>query len=185
MTVVALIRFKLRFVVASSLCRVNVFTCALTSERVVVKCMLGDDDTLSSFLLHHRSLGQTKFVLFLFLDIKPSTLLFFLFCISIDVKNQYSSFKLFSSNFKYFCFVFVQQLFFFIYKNFSCNKLIEIYLFVTCEFKQLYTQLSKFIKQFYFCNQLLVTIILLTYQSKPFSFQCRQKKQSADYPVWK
>ena len=30
----------------------------------------------------------------------------------------------------------------------------KIYLFVTSEFKELDTQLSKFIRQFYFCNQL-------------------------------
>ena len=39
-TVVTLTRFELRFVVASSRCRVGAFTCALASERVIAKCML-------------------------------------------------------------------------------------------------------------------------------------------------
>ena len=77
---------------------------------------LGDDVTLPSFLLHHAPQPlSTKIRSFLFLDTKQSTLLFFVLHLNRSRENQHSSLKLFSSNIKYFCFVFVQQLFLFIY----------------------------------------------------------------------
>ena len=64
---------------------------------------LSDDVTLPFFFIAPPQPLSTEIRPFLFLYIKPSTLLFFIR--SIDVENQHSSLKLFSSNVKYFCFV--------------------------------------------------------------------------------
>ena len=75
---------------------------------------LGDDVTLPSFLLHHLSLCQPKFVLFVF-GYQTVNIIIFRLHLNRRRENQHSSLKLFSSNVRYFCFVFVQQLFLFIY----------------------------------------------------------------------
>ena len=102
-TVVALIRFELRFVVASSRCRVGAFTCALASERVIARCMLMvmTSHCLPFYCTTSAFVNRNSF--FLFLDTKQSTLLFFF---------QHSSLKLLSSNVKYFCL--------FLFNNYFC-----------------------------------------------------------------
>ena len=75
---------------------------------------LGDDVTLPSFTAPPQPLS-TEIRSFLFLDTKQSTLLFFVLHLNRRRENQHSSLKLCSSNVKYFCFGFVQQLFLFIY----------------------------------------------------------------------
>ena len=90
-TVVAFTRFELHFVVASSRCRVGAFTCVLASERVIARCMFfGDDVTLPSFLLHHLSLGQPKFVLFVF---GYQTVNIIIFCSTSQSTSRKSTFK--------------------------------------------------------------------------------------------
>ena len=108
-TVVALTRFELRFVVASSRCRVSAFTCALASERVIAKCMLLVMTSHCLLLLHHLSLCQPKFVFFLVFRQQTDNIIIFLFVLHLNRrrKGHHSSLKLCSSNVKYFCFVFV------------------------------------------------------------------------------
>ena len=91
-TVVALTRFELRFVVASSRCRVSAFTCALASERVIAKCMLLVMTSHCLLLLHHLSLCQTKFVLFGF-SITNRQHHYFSFCSTSQSTSKRSSFK--------------------------------------------------------------------------------------------
>ena len=115
-TVVASTRFDLRFVVASSRCRVSAFTCALASERVIAKCMLLVMTSHCLLLLHHLSLCQPKFVLFGFWITNRQHHYFYFFVLHLNRrrKGHHSSLKLCSSNVKYFCFVVVRQLFLFI-----------------------------------------------------------------------
>ena len=112
MTVVALTRFELHFVVASSRCRVGAFTCALASECVIARCMLlvMTSHCLLFYCTTSAFVNRNSF--FLFLDTKQPTLLFFVLHLNRRRENQHSSFKLFSNNVKYFCFVFVQQIIF-------------------------------------------------------------------------
>ena len=85
-TVTALIRFELRFVVASSRCRVGAFTCALVSERVIARCMLLVITSHCLLFYCTTSAFVNRNSFFLFLDTKQPTLLF-LFYISIDVEK--------------------------------------------------------------------------------------------------
>ena len=91
-TVVALTRFELRFVVASSRCRVSALTCALASERVIAKCMLLVMTSHCLLLLHHLSLCQPKFVLFGFW-ITNRQHHYFSFCSTSQSTSKKSSFK--------------------------------------------------------------------------------------------
>ena len=93
-TVVALTRFELRFVVASSRCRVSAFTCALASERVIAKCMLLVMTSHCLLLLHHLSLCQPKFVLFGFwITNRQHHYFFFVFVLHLNRRRKRSSFK--------------------------------------------------------------------------------------------
>ena len=92
-TVVALKRFELRFVVASSRCRVSAFTCALASERVIAKCMLLVMTSHCLLLLHHLSLCQPKFVLFGFWITNRQHHYFSFFCSTSQSTSKRSSFK--------------------------------------------------------------------------------------------